>query len=305
VVGIGAFGRHHASKYSKLSGVELVGVADPSGEARRAIASAHGVRAVPDWRTLLGAVDIVSICSPAVTHAPIVRAFLNAGADVLVEKPIATTLGEADALIALAEAKGRVLTVGHQERFVFARTGMLDYADAPLEVECWRTGPWTGRGADVTVSLDLMIHDLDLIHRLIPGDVTDVKARTRSQYGKKADEVSAVLHFENGSVARLVASRISPIRRRGMRAVYPDGTIEIDFITRQMRNTTRRELNPLELTDPLGEAVASFVDAARIGAPAFVRPEEARKALETALLIDEASAPVAEARDTAEVALYA
>jgi predicted dehydrogenase len=182
---------------------------------------------------------------------------------------------------------------------------MLDYADAPLEVECWRTGPWTGRGADVTVSLDLMIHDLDLIHRLIPGDVADVEARTRSEYGKKADEVSAVLHFENGSMARLVASRISPIRRRGMRAVYPDGVIEIDFITRQMRNTTRRELNPLELTDPLGEAVASFVDAARIGAPAFVRPEEARKALETALMIDDASAPVADGRDTVGIARYA
>jgi predicted dehydrogenase len=305
VVGIGAFGRHHASKYSKLPGVELVGVADPSGEARKAVASAHGVKAVSDWRDLLGAVDIVSICSPAVTHAPIVRAFLNAGADVLVEKPIATTLAEADALIALAEAKGRVLTVGHQERFVFARTGMLDYADAPLEVECWRTGPWTGRGADVTVSLDLMIHDLDLVHRLIPGDVADVMARTRSEYGKKADEVSAVLNFENGSVARLTASRISPIRRRGMRAVYPDGVIEIDFITRQVRNTTKRELNPLELSDPLGEAVASFVDAARIGAPAFVRPEEARTALETALMIDEASAPVSDGRETAEVALYA
>jgi predicted dehydrogenase len=305
VVGIGAFGRHHASKYSKISGVELVGVADPSGEARKAMSNDHGVRAVSDWRDLLGAVDIVSICSPAVTHAPIVRAFLNAGADVLVEKPIATTLAEADALIALAEAKGRVLTVGHQERFVFARTGMLDYADAPLEVECWRTGPWTGRGADVTVSLDLMIHDLDLVHRLIPGDVSDVVARTRSEYGKNADEVSAVVHFENGSVARLTASRISPIRRRGMRAVYPDGVIEIDFITRQVRNTTKRELNPLELSDPLGEAVASFVDAARIGAPAFVRPEEARTALETALMIDEASAPVSDGRETAEVALYA
>jgi predicted dehydrogenase len=303
VVGIGAFGRHHASKYSHIPGVELIGVADPSGEARKAVASSHGVRAVSDWRDLLGAVDIVSICSPAVTHAPIVRAFLNAGADVLVEKPIATTLAEADSLIALAEAKGRVLTVGHQERFVFARTGMLDYADAPLEVECWRTGPWTGRGADVSVSLDLMIHDLDLVHRLIPGDVADVVARTRSEYGKNADEVSAVVNFENGSVARLTASRISPIRRRGMRAVYPDGVIEIDFITRQVRNTTKRELNPLELSDPLGEAVASFVDAARIGAPAFVRPEEARTALETALMIDDASAPVG--RETAEVALYA
>ena len=131
----------------------------------------HGVPGVADWRELLGKVDLVSVCSPAVTHAAIVRAFLNAGAHVLVEKPIATNIEEADALIALAEQDGRVLTVGHQERFVFAHTGLLDYDDAPLEVSCWRKGPWTGRGADVSVVLDLMIHDLDLVHQLIPGRV--------------------------------------------------------------------------------------------------------------------------------------
>ncbi|HEY5338443.1 MAG TPA: Gfo/Idh/MocA family oxidoreductase, partial [Rhizomicrobium sp.] len=171
VIGQGAFGRHHASKYAKLPGVMLTAVADPSADARHASTAAHGVTTVADWRDLLGKVDIVSVCSPAKTHAPIVRGFLEAGAHVLVEKPIATDLDEADALIALAEIKNRVLTVGHQERYVFARTGLLDFAEAPLEVECWRTGPWTGRGADVSAVLDLMIHDLDLVHRMIPGGV--------------------------------------------------------------------------------------------------------------------------------------
>jgi predicted dehydrogenase len=305
VVGIGAFGRHHASKYSRLPGVELVAVADPSLDARRHASTTHGVKAVADWRELLGEVDIVSICTPAVTHAPIVRAFLNANADVLVEKPIATNLDEADALIALAEVKNRVLTVGHQERFVFARTGLLDYADAPLEIECWRTGPWTGRGADVSAVLDLMIHDLDLVHRLVPDGVADVQAYGRATHGRHADEVSALVSFDNGTQARLVASRISPIRRRGMRAVYADGTIEIDFITRHVRNTTGRALGALELGDPLGESVASFVNAARLNEPSLVRPEEARRALETALLIDEAAAPLGDTRETAEVALYA
>src|SRR5665213_2584318 len=154
VIGTGAFGRHHASKYSKLPGVALTAIAD--------------------WHDLLGKVDLVGVCAPAVTHAPIVRGFLEAGAHVLVEKPIATDLDEADALIALAETKNRVLTVGHQERYVFARTGLLDFEDAPLDVECWRTGPWTGRGSDVSAVLDLMIHDLDLVHRLIPGGVSDI-----------------------------------------------------------------------------------------------------------------------------------
>jgi len=294
VVGHGAFGRHHAAKYARIPGVELIGIADPSGDARRQAVATHGVPAMADWRELLGRVDIVSICSPAVTHAPIVRAFLNAGTDVLVEKPIATSVTEADSLIALAAAKNRVLTVGHQERFVFARTGLLDYEDAPLEVECWRMGPWTGRGMDVSAVLDLMIHDIDLVHCLIPGDVTDVEAHGRSGVSRRADDVTAQVTFENGSLARLHASRISPVRRRGMRAVYPDGVIEIDFISRQVKNTTGRPLQPLRLDDPLGESIKSFVSAARMGASSLVRPEEARRALETALLIDRAAAPTPE-----------
>ncbi|MGH6873235.1 MAG: Gfo/Idh/MocA family protein [Rhizomicrobium sp.] len=305
VVGIGAFGRHHASKYSKLPGVELVSVADPCLDARRHAATTHGVRAVSDWRELLGVVDVVSVCTPAVTHAEIVRAFLNAGAHVLVEKPIATDIDEADTLIALAEAKGLVLTVGHQERFVFARTGLLEYPDAPLEIETWRNGPWTGRGADVSAVLDLMIHDLDLVHRLVPADVALVEAQGRATQGRHADEVTACVTFENGTVARLTASRISPIRRRGLRAVYADGVIEIDFITRQVRNTTKRPLAGLDMGDPLGESVAAFVNAARRNAPTLVRPEEARRALETALLIDDAAAPLSGQRSTGDIPLYA
>jgi predicted dehydrogenase len=304
VIGNGAFGRHHAMKYAKLPGVELAGIADLSADARRHAMVTHGVPAVANWRELLGEVDIVSICSPAITHAPIVRAFLNANVDVLVEKPIATDLDEADALIALAEVKNRVLTVGHQERFVFARTGLLDYPDAPLEVDCWRMGPWTGRGSDVSAVLDLMIHDLDLVHCLIPGGVADVEARGRSGMSRRSDDVTARVTFENGAQARLHASRISPVRRRGMRAVYPDGVIEIDFITRTVKNTTKRPLNQLQLDDPLGESIASFVNAARLGAASLVRPEEARRALETALLIEEAAAPELDAASE-PVALYA
>lgn len=287
VVGIGAFGRHHAAKYARLPDVELAGVADPCPDARSLAIAVHGVPAVLDWRDLLGAVDMVSVCSPAVTHAPIVRAFLNTGTHVLVEKPIATDLEEADQLIALADAAGLVLTVGHQEQFVFARTGLLDYADAPLDVECWREGPWTGRGGDVSVALDLIIHDLDLVHRLVPGEICDVDARSYAGWARRADAISAQLSFENGSRARLTASRVAQTRRRGMRAIYPDGVIEIDFISRIVRNTTRRPLNPLELNDPLGESVEAFVDAVRSGAATLVRPEEARRALETALLIEE------------------
>ena len=305
VVGAGAFGRHHASKYRGLEGVELTAIADANPEVRKTSLAAHGVAAVADWRDLLGKVDLVSICTPAVTHAAIVRAFLNSGAHVLVEKPIATSLDEADALIALAEETGRVLTVGHQERFVFARTGLLDFPIAPREISCWRMGPWTGRGADVSAVLDLMIHDLDLVHRLVPGNVNCASVRGRAQMGRFADEVSATLTFDSGTVAKLEASRIASNRRRGMRAVYADGVVEIDFMTRKLRNTTGRKLNALELGDPLGESVAAFVKAARDGSAALVRPQEARRALETALMIDEAAESAGPTLSRAPMALYA
>jgi predicted dehydrogenase len=292
VIGAGAFGRHHAAKYQQLAqetgSVELFAIADPSPDIRRAAFATHGVLAVADWRELLGKVDLVSICSPAITHATIVRAFLNAGAHVLVEKPIATSIEEAGSLVALARQTGLVLTVGHQERFVFARTGLLDQAEIPLEIQCWRKGPWTGRGDDVSAILDLMIHDLDLVHALVPGEITAVEARGRVQYGPHADEVAATLHFGQGTVARLETSRIANVRRRGMRAVYADGMVEIDFITRQVTNTTPRPLKALEIGDPLGESVASFVSAIRSGSEPLVRPEQARRAVETAVLIEEA-----------------
>ncbi len=288
VVGAGAFGRHHATKYRGIKGVELVAIADPSPEVRRAAPATHGVPGIADWRELLGKVDLVSVCSPATTHSTIVRAFLNAGANVMVEKPIATSIEEADDLVTLAEKTGKVLTVGHQERFVFAHTGLLDYTEVPLEMSCWRKGPWTGRGADVSCVLDLMIHDLDLVHQLIPGKVRSVQARGACVKSLLADDVKAAIMFENGAVARLETSRVAEARSRGMRAVYSDGIVEIDFLTRTVTNTTPRALNALEIGDPLGESVTSFVESVRTGNPPLVRAIEARNALATALLVDEA-----------------
>jgi predicted dehydrogenase len=293
VIGAGVFGHHHATKYKTLGAagadVELFAIADPSPEPRAKASAHYGCKAFADWRELLGKVDLVSVCSPAVTHAEIVRAFLNAGAHVLVEKPIATTMEEADALVALSRQVGRVLTVGHQERFVFARTGLLDLAEMPQEITCWRHGPWTGRGDDVSVVLDLMIHDLDLVHTLVPGAVTDVRAEGIIEYGPHADEVFAILNFAGGTIAKLETSRIAPERKRGLRAVYSDGVVDIDFLSRTVRNSTPRPLGALEMGDPLGEAIAGFIAAARSGTDALVTPEQAAQALETALWVEDAS----------------
>jgi predicted dehydrogenase len=294
VIGAGVFGRHHASKYASLPGVTLSAVADPDPESRRQAANHLGMLPVADWRSLLGEVDIVSVCSPAITHAEIVGEFLAAGAHVLVEKPIATELDEAEELIQLAAERNLVLTVGHQERFVFAKSGLLDGDTIPLSVECVRAGPWTGRGADVSVVLDLMIHDLDLVHRLLPGGTAELRARGRCVHGRLADEVNAGIVFENGTTAKLFASRTADVRKRSMRAVYADGVIDIDFLARTVTNTTGRALRSLDMADPLGESVAAFVAAAQGQAAALVRPEEAYQALETALLIDEMAEPARE-----------
>ena len=289
MVGGGVFGRHHAAKYMRLPGVILTAIADPSSDARRQNAMTLRAPVFADWHDLLGQVDLVSVCTPASTHAEIVRAFLSAGTHVLVEKPIATDLDEADELVRLASEVGLVLTVGHQERYVFAQSGLLDGDEPPLHVECVRAGPWTGRGADVGVVLDLMIHDLDLVHRLVPGPVTGVSAVARSVHGGMTDEVSAKLEFEGGARVDLFASRVAETRKRSMRLVYGDGTIDIDFLTRTVRNSTGRQIRPLALRDPLGESVAAFVTAVQAGGTALVRPEEARDALETALLIEDAA----------------
>ena len=288
VVGTGAFGRHHAAKYAGAEGVSLAAIADLSPAVRADMEARYACAATASWKDLVGKVDMVSICSPAVTHAEIVGAFLDAGTHVLVEKPIATTLADADALIALAEKRNVVLTVGHQERFVFARSGLMDMAQTPLEISSWRMGPWTARGDDVSAVLDLMIHDIDLVHRLVPGAVADVETFARTERSNFADEVSTTLTFENGTVARLHASRVAHQRKRGMQLVYVDGVVEIDFLTREIRNTTRRPLGKIAFDDPLSASVASFIASVR-GAPVFVRPEEARLALQTALTIEQAA----------------
>ena len=306
VIGAGVFGHHHATKYKAIGqaggDVELFAVADPSADMRAKAKAHYGCKTVADWRELLGKVDLVSVCSPAVTHAEIVRAFLKAGTHVLVEKPIATTAEEGAELAALAREEGKVLTVGHQERFVFARTGLLAVGEVPQEISCWRQGPWTGRGDDVSVVLDLMIHDIDLVHSLVPGAVNEIRAEGLIEYGPHADEVFALLRFANGTVAKLETSRVATERKRGLRAVYADGVVEIDFLSRTVKNTTPRPLGALEMGDPLGEAVGGFVAAAKAGTDALVTPEQAAKALETALWIEQASGVAVPASQTRAVA---
>jgi predicted dehydrogenase len=295
VVGAGFFGRLHAQKYANLEGVELVGIADPLIAPAREIAEKTGTSAFADHHALIGKVDCVSIASPATTHAAIAAEFLHAGVHVLVEKPLAVTLPDADELVNLAKGKTLVLQTGHQERYVFAASGLLDRDRRPLSIECHRAGPFTGRGTEVSVALDLMIHDLDLVHALDPAEVTRISATARNRPESYSDEVSAILTLSDGCRVSVFASRMAEVRRRYLRVKYHDGEIEIDLLARTLTNTTKEKITPAFFPstdgrpgiadDPLGYAVARFVDSVRTGEAPLVRPEEARRALATALAI--------------------
>ena len=300
VIGAGAFGRLHAQKYASLPGVTLVGIADADVARAQVMANDFGVQAFPGWRAILPHVDVVTIAAPARFHGEIGVGALNQGKHVFVEKPLAANLREADALVRLAEAKSLVLHTGHQERFVMRHLGLFDGHVRPLRVESHRAAPFSPRNTDVSVVLDLMIHDIDLIHTLNPAAIASIQASERMVHAR-SDEVAASIALVDGMQVELFASRMAEARKRFMRVTYPDGEIYIDFLTREMTNTTPRTIKalgstdgavagmPCPSTDPLGHGVAQFVRAVREGRAPAIAPREARRALETALNILDAA----------------
>lgn len=308
VIGAGAFGRLHASKYASLPGVKLVGIADVSETRAQTLANDFGVTAYAGWRAMLPHVDIVTIAAPAKFHGEIGVGCLNQGKHVFIEKPLAANMREADALVRVAEARGAVLHTGHQERFVMRYLGLFDGNVKPLRIETHRAAPFNPRNTDVSVVLDLMIHDIDLVHQLNPADIASITASERSQ-PSRSDEVAADITLADGMEVSLFASRMAEARKRFMRVTYPDGEIHIDFLTRVMTNTTPRQLKSLDSkgeavdgipcpsVDPLGHGVGQFVRAVRLGLPPAIAPREARRALDTALkILDAAKNPASQKR---------
>lgn len=294
VLGAGAFGRIHARKYTEDARVALVGVYDPDDERATELANTHRVEAFGSLQTLLAAVDIITIASPPSFHGAAAYEALSAGKHVLVEKPLATDVATGADLTQLAARKNLTLACGHQERLVFQAMGLFDAPERPTYIESVREGPWTGRSADVSVTLDLMIHDLDLALQLLKAKPACVAAAARSEHGRTADAIEARLAFD-GAEAVFTSSRIAKERRRTMRAVYPSGEVKIDFIARSFENTTRFPLNAAFAetrigADPLGANVSQFIDAALgVAARPAVNGPEALAVLELALDVDEAS----------------
>ncbi len=233
VVGVGHLGQHHARLYATLPDVTLVGVTDRDRGRAELIASRHGARAFETVSDLLPGVDVVSVAVPTSAHYEVARACLEAGKHVLVEKPLAARLAEAQELVELAKAKGRVLQVGHSERFNPIMQTMRPYVRRPAFIEGHRIGPYSERGTDVDVVLDLMIHDLDLVLSFQPGPVEEVRAAGVPVLSPTIDIANARIQFQSGCVANLTASRVSFAKMRRLRLFQRDSYVSIDFQSRQ------------------------------------------------------------------------
>ena len=294
VVGAGVFGGYHAAKYAQMSDVEFVGVFDPHPERARALAGAHGGSAFSTLTDLLSGVNVVSIASPAATHGDVALAALAAGCHVYIEKPIATSLEAADLIVGYAQRAHLTVACGFLERAVFRAMGLLAIPDAPLRMEAVRAGLPSPRNQDVSVVMDLMIHDLDLACLLSGAEPLTVEAEGRRQSGGLWDSVSADLVFENGFTAAIRATRDATERQRSMRLVYPTGDVEVDFLTHRFVNTTGHLLNPgfaetPEGLDRLGASLAAFIAAVRGEIPApLAGAADGVRALDLALAVEQA-----------------
>jgi predicted dehydrogenase len=229
VVGVGDFGRNHARVWRALDGATLLGVVDTNPERARRAASEFGCEAIADIESLRGRVDAVSLAVPTVEHARIGCQILDQGIDVLVEKPIAASLEEADALIAAARRSNRILQAGHLERFNPAVVAAEKIVTRPLFFEVHRLGVFSPRSLDIDVVYDLMIHDLDILLALLDSPVTDLRAVGIPVITDKVDIAHARLEFASGAVANLTASRVSTEKVRKMRFFQEHEYISLDF----------------------------------------------------------------------------
>jgi predicted dehydrogenase len=295
VIGVGSLGRYHAQKYAALDGVDLYAVSDLVAERAQQIAESLGCRAVQDFRSVLSEVDLVSVVVPTEAHFEVATACLEAGVHTLVEKPITRSLDEADELIALAQRKGVTLAVGHLERFNPAFDALSAMLDRPFFMEAERLGGFKGRGTDVDVVLDLMIHDLDLMLRLMRAPITSVSACGFRVLTELIDIANARIEFADGAVADLSASRVSRSPLRKLRVFGANFYASADLGVPELRVERKpgidgagSSVQAFEGADALMREIQGFVSAARDGSGAIVNGMEARAALALALEINAA-----------------
>lgn len=304
VIGAGYLGRFHAQKWHGLAGCTLVAVADPVAASRERVASELGVTALADWRHLIGQVDAVSIVTPTPLHHPIAKACLEAGIHVLVEKPITTTVAEATDLIDTARRANRILQVGHLERFNEAVKAIEGLVSEPRFVESARLAPFKLRGTDVSVVLDLMIHDIDLIQSIVRAPIESIDAVGTRVFSDDIDIANARIRFAGGCVANVTASRVSLKSERKLRIFDTERYVSVDLgqkVLTVIRKNGERNADGVpqvaidersyEQGDALLAEISAFAESIRSGAAPLVGGEAGREALATAIRIAELVAP--------------
>ena len=291
VIGAGHMGRFHASKFAAAEGSELVAIVDADAARAAEIAKPLGCRAIGDYRELFGQVDAACIAVPTVLHHEVGSACIAAGLHVLVEKPLARTLEEADSLLELARDKGVVLQVGHLQRFNPAFVALAAHTGRPLFIDIERLAPFKARGIDVDVVLDLMIHDLDLVLALARAPVENISATGFRVLTDGIDIANARVEFADGCVANISASRVSQAPVRKFRVFWPDQYASADLQGQRLR-TVRRGPNgveetdqPFERQDELEAQTRAFLDAVRSGNRTPGHGSQGREALAMALTV--------------------
>ena len=292
VIGVGDFGRNHVRVYRQLEGVELVGVVDADSERAGRVAAEFGTTVLPDLDSLSGRVDAASVAVPTSEHARVGSLLLARGIDVLMEKPIAASVSEADLLMDAARQYARVLQVGHLERFNPAFTAILPIIKEPLYFEVHRLGVFSPRSLDIDVVYDVMIHDLDILLALTDSSVTSIHALGIPVITDKVDIAHARLEFASGAVANLTASRVSTERVRKLRFFQEHEYISLDYARQDALRIRVRQPAPQPEFDfepiatcpeePLAAELRAFVGAVRLRTAPLVDARAGRRALELA-----------------------
>jgi predicted dehydrogenase len=302
VVGVGHLGKHHARILGQMPGVTLVAAVDPVRErAEAAVAAVPGARAVADVAEIAGAVDLAVVAVPTVAHLEVARPFLERGVAVLVEKPMAPSVAEADAMLALAARHGAMLAVGHSERFNPAMIAARPLVTTPRFIEVHRLSGFPERSLDIDVVFDVMIHDLDICLAVDGTDPVKVDAVGINVLTPKVDIANARITFASGCVANVTASRISRDQVRKVRFFQPDSYVSIDYAARDVeawrlvpQDGARPKIEggpvPVAAGEPLGLELADFVAAVRDRRAPMVTGQAGRKALELATRVHEAMA---------------
>ncbi len=300
VIGVGSLGKHHArnhANFAKEGKTEFVGVCDVDFENAKNVANEHSCDFVTDWREFLDGVDAVSIVTPTETHCEIACAFLEKGVNVLVEKPIALTLEEADKMLAAAEKSGAKLMVGHLERYNPAMVALRPHVNNPLYFEIHRVSPFPMRSLDVDVVLDVMIHDLDAIGWLVGENVgvSEIRAVGIDIVSDKVDAANARIEFENGAVANITASRIGTDKVRKTRFYQTNSYVVLDYATKFASVTSMNpeaahpllgiNINRLEINDiePLQAELSDFFSCIKNDETPKITGEDGRRALKLAI----------------------